>query len=217
MKTWLKYLCVALLIYTVIAGFLLPVPALPVLHETIRNLHFHVTMWFAMIILFAACIINGIKYLNKGDIKNDIKAFNLAKTGMILGILGLITGSIWAKFTWGAWWVNDAKLNGSAASMLVYAAYFMLRSGIEDHEKRARLSAVYSIFSFVIIMVLIIVMPRLTDSLHPGNGGNPGFSSYDLDNRLRAVFYPAILGWTLLGFWISSLFSRIAILEIQED
>jgi heme exporter protein C len=120
---------------------------------------------------------------------------------------------LWAKYTWGAFWVNDTKLNGAAATMLVYAAYFLLRNSVQDEHKRAKLSAVYSIFAFSMMIVFIMVLPRLTDSLHPGNGGNPGFGNYDLDNQMRIVFYPAVIGWSLLGVWIMKVRIRIKLIE----
>jgi heme exporter protein C len=98
----------------------------------------------------------------------------------------------------------------------MYSAYFVLRSSIEDEEKRARISAVYNIFCLPVFIVLIFVLPRLTDSLHPGNGGNPGFNSYDLDSRMRLVFYPAVLGWALIGFWLANLHFRIKLLQQRE-
>lgn len=75
--------------------------------------------------------------------------------------------------------------------------------------KKARLSAVYNIFAFVAIIPLIYVIPRLFSSLHPGNGGNPAFGSQDLDNTMRLIFYPIIIGWTLIGFWIAQLNYRM--------
>jgi heme exporter protein C len=57
----------------------------------------------------------------------------------------------------------------------------------------------------------------MTDSLHPGNGGNPGFNAYDLDSSLRAIFYPAVIGWTLLGYWIATLKIRKGLIEIKID
>jgi heme exporter protein C len=72
---------------------------------------------------------------------------------------------------------------------------------------------VYSIFAFAVFIPLIFILPRLTDSLHPGNGGNPGFNAYDMDSSLRMVFYPAIIGWTLLGTWISTVRVRLRRLE----
>jgi heme exporter protein C len=65
------------------------------------------------------------------------------------------------------------------------------------------------------MLVFIMVLPRLTDSLHPGNGGNPGFNSYDLDNDLRKVFYPAVIGWSLLAVWITEIRVRIKRLALK--
>lgn len=213
MKNWWKVTGLVCVFYAIIAGFLLPVPALPILHETIRNLYFHVTMWFSMIILLFVSVVYSILFLSGFKLKNDLIADESATVGMLFGVCGLLTGMIWAKYTWGAYWVNDAKLNGAAATMLVYAAYFLLRNSIEDEQKRARISSVYSIFAFVMMIVFIMILPRMVDSLHPGNGGNPGFSQYDLDNTMRLVFYPAIIGWTLIGVWILNIRVRIKTLE----
>lgn len=214
---WWKILTIILLVYTVVAGFLTDVPRLAILHESIRNLYFHVTMWFTMIIVMLVSLVYGMRYLGSQKQEHDIVAEETAKTGVVFGILGLVTGSVWAKFTWGAWWVNDAKLNGAAATLLVYFAYLLLRGSIEDTEKRARISAVYSIFAYSLMIVFIMILPRLTDSLHPGNGGNPGFNAYDLDNTMRMVFYPAIIGWTLLALWIAEVRVRIHRLRLKQE
>jgi len=208
-KHWWKIVAVLVLYYTIYAGFLFEVPRMAILNESIRNLHFHVTMWFGMMILLIASLVNSIRYLGSDEYASDMLAEETAKVAMLFGVLGLLTGMVWAKFTWGAWWVNDVQLNGAAATMLVYAAYFILRSSIDDPSKKARVAAVYSIFAFALMIVFIVVLPRMSDSLHPGRGGNPGFSSYDLDKNLRLVFYPAIIGWTLLGTWIVSIRLRI--------
>ncbi len=206
---WWKLLGSILVVYTVIAGFLVDVPEMAILNETIRNLFFHVTMWFGMMILLIINLVYSIKYLGSFKIPSDDVAVESARIAMVFGILGLITGMIWANYTWGTWWVNDVQLNGAAGTMLVYAAYFLLRGSIDDEQKRARISAVYSIFAFTMMIVFIIVLPRMTDSLHPGKGGNPGFSTYDLDSKLRMVFYPAVFGWTLLGVWMMTLNLRL--------
>jgi heme exporter protein C len=94
-------------------------------------------------------------------------------------------------------------------------AYFVLRGSIEDEQKKARISAVYSVFAFPIMIVLIFILPRLTDSLHPGNGGNPGFNTYDMDNNMRMVFYPAVIGWICMGLWLAQVKYRLRTLEIK--
>ncbi len=125
---------------------------------------------------------------------------------------------MWAKFTWGTWWTfQDPKLNGVAIAVLIYLAYFILRSSIDDELKRARIAAVYNIFAFVMMFVFIMILPRLTDSLHPGNGNNPAFGKYDLDNHMRMVFYPAVIGCILLSLWILDVKKRLAILTHEKN
>lgn len=210
---WWKILTVILLLYTIVCGFLVPVPARFILNESIRNLYFHVPMWFTMFVLLVTSVVYAIKLLKDNNSRNDIISVEAANTGMLFGILGLLTGMVWAKFTWGAWWVNDPKLNGVAIVLMIYAAYFILRSAIIDHDKKARITAVYNIFSFATVIPLMYILPRMTDSLHPGSGGNPAFNVYDLDNTMRMIFYPACIGWILLGVWLFSLRTRFALLN----
>ncbi len=210
---WWKILALICLFYTYIWGFLGEVPRMPILNESIRNLYFHVTMWMAMLVLMFCNVIYSIKYLSNSKLYHDIVAEECARMAMVFGIAGLLTGMVWANYTWGAPWVNDPQLNGTAASMLIYAAYFILRNAVPDEIKRARLSSVYSIFAFTMMIVFIMVLPKMTDSLHPGKGGNPGFNKYDLDSNMRMVFYPAVIGWTLLGVWMMSISVRIKKLD----
>ncbi len=213
---WWKLTGFLLVLYALIGGLVFPVPQLPILEQSIRNLYYHVPMWFGMLALLIASGFYSIKVLKDGDFNYDIKASSFAAIGVLYGSIGLATGMIWAKNTWGVYWTNDPKLNSAAIGMLMYAAYFVLRGSVEDEEKRARISAVYNLFVLPIYIVLIYIMPRLTASLHPGNGGNPGFNSYDLDSRLRMVFYPAVLGWIFIGFWIADLQIRIKQIDFKK-
>jgi heme exporter protein C len=211
--SWWKILCVVLLFYTVIMGFLGPVPGLAILNESIRNLYFHVPMWFGMILILGGSVFYSIMYLRNPMPKYDDAAVQSAHTGILFGALGLVTGMCWARYTWGAWWVNDPKLNGAAIAMLIYCAYLVLRNSLEDESQRARISAIYNIFAFATLVPLLFILPRLTDSLHPGNGGNPGFNVYDQAKFMRPVFYPAVIGWTLLGVWLTQLHVRLRKLQ----
>jgi heme exporter protein C len=215
---WWKIMTVVLVLYVVTAGFMVDVPRLAILNETIRNLFFHVAIWFAMFILLVVSLVHAIKYLRNGLDRNDHISVEFANMGIVFGLLGIMTGSVWARFTWGDWWVNDPKLNATSIALLIYLAYFVLRASIDDPYQRARISAVYNIFAFAAMVPLIFVLPRMTDSLHPGNGGNPGFSAYDLDHTLRLVFYPAVIAWALLGTWLTTLRIRIRnIRSIMEE
>ncbi len=184
-----------------------------ILHETIRNTFFHVAIWFAMFILLIYSCYHSLVYLRSKSLVSDKKSASATTVALVFGIAGILTGSMWAKYTWGTFWTTDIKLNMSATAMLVYCAYWFLRASVSDIDTRARLSAVYNLFSFVTLMILVMVIPRFTDSLHPGNGGNPALGGEDLDNTLRAVFYPAIIGYTLIGFWISNIYFRYLTLK----
>ena len=228
-KPWWKILAVVLLIYSFIAGLnvfnlkAFEVPRLTILNETIRNLYFHVSMWFAMMILFTISVVNAVKYLNKHDLRYDILSRQYAAVGIVFGILGYSTGAIWMSYTWadpnnpafesfGAL-AREPKLIGAAIALLIYAAYLVLRDSITDIDKRARISAVYNIFAFAMLFPSIWIVPRILPSLHPGQEGNPAMNYKDIDAGMRIVFYPAVIGWTLLGVWITTLKIRLNLLK----
>ena len=223
-KSWWKILSFVLLVYTIVAGFLLDVPRLFILNETIRNLYFHVCMWFGMMILFIISFVYSMKYLRSNHYRNDIFARNFAAMGAVFGILGYLTGMQWVSVTWvtdqgqsfGSV-LKEPKLIGAAIALLIYGAYFVLRGSFTDIDKRARISAVYNIFAFAMLFPSIWIIPRLVGSLHPGapgsDSGNPALDRNDMDSTMRMVFYPAVIGWTLIGVWISTLKIRLTILK----
>ncbi len=211
-QNWWKALSIILLLYAIAAGFTVEIPDTNI-GDTLRNVFYHVGMWFAMLAIMTSGFISSIKFLSKGKIEDDLKANEAVLVGIFFGLIGIITGMAWATFTWGAPWANDPHLNGAAVSLLVYFAYLVLRSAVPDEEKRARVSAVYNIFAFVLLIVFVGILPRLsTNTLHPGSGdGNPAFG--DMDAQMRYVFYPALIGWILLSFWILQLKIRYRKIE----
>jgi len=219
-KSWWKILSFVLLMYTCTMGFLVHIPKLDGrLQESIRNLFFHVPMWFGMMILFIVSVVYSVKYLMKPDVKSDFYAVEFARTGLLFGVLGIITGAIWANYQWGAPWSSDPKQNGAAIAILIYFAYFVLRGSLNEEEKKARIGAVYNIFAFFMLFPTIWILPRLVESLHPGgqgSEGNPGLNGGDLAPSMRAVFWPAVIGWTLLGVWISTLRIRVQLLKEKQ-
>lgn len=188
-------------------------PYRTILNETIRNTFFHVALWLAMVILLLAGLYHAIRYLMSRNKRDDSLSAAYTTVAIMYGLLGLATGSIWAKYTWGTWWTSDVKLNMAAVAMLIYSAYLILRNSTNDFDKRARTSAAYAIFSFVALIPLIFVIPRMYDSLHPGNGGNPALGGEDLDNTLRLFFYPSIISLILLGIWMATMTYRLGLLE----
>ncbi|MBL0295365.1 MAG: cytochrome c biogenesis protein CcsA [Saprospiraceae bacterium] len=180
-----------------------------ILQESIRNTYYHVPMWFAMIALFFYSMILAIRFIRSNDEALMIKSVALIKVGFIFGVAGLLTGALWAKYTWGQYWSFDVKQNMSAIALMIYGSLLVLRNSITDPHQANKISAAYNIFAFAALIPLIFIIPRLTDSLHPGNGGNPAFGSGDLENTMRMVFYPAVLGWILFGLWMAEITNRL--------
>jgi heme exporter protein C len=180
-------------------------------------------MWFAMMILFTISLINAIRYLISFDLKFDINAREYAVVGIVFGVLGYATGAIWMTYTWAdpnnptfqsfSALAREPKLIGAAIALLIYFAYLVLRDSISDMDKRARISAVYNIFAYAMLFPSIWILPRVMDSLHPGREGNPALNQSDIDSQMRIVFYPAVIGWTLLGVWITTLKIRMRLIK----
>ncbi len=209
-----KSFAITMVIYVVIWGLLGNVPAIYTLNETIRNLYFHVPMWFSMIILLFVSVVYSVMFLNTGNFKYDHWARQLAYTGLIMGMIGISTGMMWAQFTWGKYWSGDPKQNAAAIGLLMYFSYAIIQGSFTDDVQRAKVSAVYNVFAYPLLIVLLFILPRMAaSSLHPGNDGNPAFSEMDLNQNMRVVFYPAIIGWTLLGLWITEIRVKLSLIK----
>jgi heme exporter protein C len=176
-----------------------------------------------MMILFTVSVVNSVKYLRTFNLKYDIYARQYAVVGIVMGVLGYSTGAIWMTYTWadpnnpafqsfGAL-AREPKLIGAAIALLIYFAYLVLRDSVNDMDKRARISSVYNIFAYAMLFPSIWILPRVMDSLHPGREGNPALNTSDIDSSMRIVFYPAVVGWTLLGVWITTLKIRLNLLK----
>jgi heme exporter protein C len=213
---WWKILSFICLMYTCVMGFLVEIPVLDGrMQQSVRNLFFHVPMWFVMQTLFTVSVIYAILYLRSQKPKHDFYALEFARTGVVFGVLGLITGAIWANYQWGEPWSGDPKQNGAAIALLIYFAYFVLRGSMNDLDKRARISAVYNIFAYAMLFPTIWILPRLTESLHPGgqgSEGNPGLNPNDTTASMSMTMWIAVLGWILLSVWITTLRIRTTIL-----
>jgi len=201
----------------ILAGLLLPIPRLNILEESARNLYFHVPMWFAMMVGLLVSAFYSARYLAKNDMVYDARAEQAALVAMVFGLLGLVTGMVWARFTWyvgtGKWWNFDPKQSMAAVELLIIGAYFVLRSSIDEPRKRGRIAAVYNLFAVVTAPFLLYVLPRQMKSLHPGGEGSPAFSQTDLAPEMRMVFYPAVIGFIALFWWIYTQRVRARLVE----
>jgi len=201
----IRFSTIALFLYITGRGLDLDVPNIPILEQSIRTVIFHVPLWIGMNVLFMAAFVMSIAYLIKPYWKLDVAIKECVNVGIVFGILGFITGMQWASTTWGSFLPPDIKVKASAITMLIYLAYLVLRSSLSEGVQRAKVSAVYNVFAFVAMLYLIWVLPRQAASLHPGNGGNPLFSSNDMDGTIRPIFRSGLIAYTLLACWIANI------------
>lgn len=213
----LKHIVAVWMTLVIIAGFLIPIPDIPILEQSARNLFLHVPMWMAMYAMFLAGLVYSIRFLNDGTLDHDTKAASLTQVGIVFGICGLLTGALWARFTWGTWWTfAEPKMNLSALTLLLFVSYFILRSAVDDPRKRAKLAAVYNVFAVTTVPFLLYVIPRQLPSLHPGADGNPAFSEVTAP-ELRLIFYPAVIGFIGLAVVLTNLSYRYRTLKNQQE
>jgi heme exporter protein C len=195
-------------------------PTIPGLENKARIIFFHVpTAWIA-VIAFMMSMISGVQYLRKNDLKYDVRSSSAAGLGLVFCILATVTGAIWAKFNWGAFWNWDPRQTSIFILMLIYGAYFALRSAIDVEEKRARLSAAYAIIAFVTVPFLVFIMPRMMSGLHPGSASDEGAGpvvDFSMDTNMYIVFLASLFGFTLLYIWMYQLRVRLGMLELRLD
>lgn len=171
--------------------------------------YFHVaTAWVGMMGFMVAGIA-GIIYLWKKDLKWDIVEVAAVEISLVFFGITIVMGSIWARPIWNTWWTWDPRLTTAAITMLVYAAYMMLRQGIEDPERRARFGAVYTILGFVAVPMTFISI-RLLRTIHPvvvGKGAGSGDGSFAMSGDMRTAFFFSLFVFSVL--FVDFLWHRI--------
>jgi len=175
-------------------------------------LYFHIPSAWITVVALGWSMLNSLLYLWKRDLRYDDHAAAAAELGLVFCFVATVTGSIWAKSMWGSWWNWDPRETSIFFVLLIYGAYLALRASIEGEEKRARLSAIYSILAFVAVPPLIFVVPRIYSTLHPDPIIN-GSGKIDMDPMIRWCFFSMLLGFTFLYTWLQSLRVRVSRLE----
>lgn len=198
-------------------------PMIQGLGELGRNMLLHVPMAMVAFIAFLIGTIYSIIYLRKKDFEYDRRARASSAAGLLFTLLATITGSIWARFSWGTFWNWDPRETSIFILLLIYAAYFMLRSLLEESEdKKARIAAVYNIIAFVSVPFLMFVVPRITMSLHPGGGGTEApiinvSGTTHTDRTLLNMHWISVVLFFFVFLWIKDIYTRILRLQAKRD
>jgi heme exporter protein C len=191
-----------------ILAVLAPVPYIPALGDRARVLFFHVPMAWVSVVAFFMSMFYSIKYITKKEILYDFKASSSAGLGLLFCILATVTGSVWARFNWGAFWNWDPRQTSIFVLLLIYGAYFALRSAVPSEDSRAKLSAVYSILAFVTVPFFIFVVPRIVSSLHPDPIINMR-GKINMDTQMLLIFLGSVAGFVALFFWMLNIRIRL--------
>ncbi|MFA6571847.1 MAG: cytochrome c biogenesis protein CcsA [Bacteroidota bacterium] len=191
------------------------------LGERAKILNFHVPVAWLSVLAYLISMIFAIKYLKTRDLNNDIIASSSAVLGTIFCLLATVTGMVWAKFNWGSYWNWDPRETSIFVLLLIYGAYFALRSAIDKDDLRARLSSIYSIIAFITVPFFIFVLPRITSGLHPGSAGEgtagPILSSQSemLNLTKTTIFSLCLSAFTVIYFWMLNISVRIKKLQYK--
>ena len=188
-------------------------PIITGLEEKARIIFFHVPTAWLSALAFVMGMIYGVRYLRSRNPDDDLKSASSAGLGFLFCFLATVTGAIWAKFSWGTFWNWDPRETSIFVLLLIYGAYFALRSAVEVEEKRAALSAVYSIIAAATMPFFLFIMPRILASLHPEPLLNAQ-GKVHMNPTMLVVFLSSLAGFTALYFWMFNLHVRSRRLEL---
>ena len=215
-KPILKYILFIWLAVVFSFAIVLPIPGIGNMGDRARIIFFHVPMAWVSVLAFTMGLFYGAMYLKKKDIIYDYKAAASAGLGLLFSILATVTGAIWAKFDWGTYWNWDPRQTSIFVLILIYGAYFALRSAIESDETRAKLSSVYTILAGITVPFFIFILPRIVETLHPDPIVNTQ-GKIKMDGKMQGIFFSSLAGFTALYLWIFSLKVRLVKLMMKGD
>jgi heme exporter protein C len=201
---------VALGIYMVlvlVAAFFYAPPDVT-LGQAARIIFFHIPVAWVTVLAFFISAGYSIRYLIKRQRLDDHRAFNAANIGIVFCVLATLTGSLFARITWGAFWNWDPRETSIFVLLLFYFAYFALRAAITDEETRATLTAAYSVLGIVVVPFLVFIVPRIAFGLHPDLFNQSG--GFDMSPRMLQVFMASLAGFTGIFFWIYTIVNRVS-------
>ena len=184
-----------LLTAAIVAAIIFFVPPIKGLGELAKIIFFHVpTAWVAVIAFFASAYF-AAKFLRTNNFSADELSARAAKLGFIFVLLSTVSGAIFSKLTWGAYWNWDPRQTTIFVLILIYGAYLTLRAAVTDEKIRAKVSAVYSLLSVLTVPFLVFVIPRMYFSLHPSPISSSGV---EMDSEVLIVLVAAVLDATLI-------------------
>ncbi len=204
---WWKLLLLAGMSGMIIASFATPAPQ-PTIGEASRIFYYHVPAAWVSVLAFAMAMVYSIAHLRTRRMDFDDRALDAARLGITFCLMATISGSIFAKVSWGSFWNWDPRETSIFLLLIIYGAYFSLRAALPDERRRAALSAVYAIIAFITVPFLVFVVPRMYPSLHPSDTVIDQGAGISMGSTVGPIFFSSLALFTILYFWIFNLASR---------
>jgi heme exporter protein C len=132
-----------------------------------RIFYIHMPAFMGAFLSFSLTVLGGIMYLRTRNPKWDTLALAGVEVGFTLAIVNVTTGMIWGRPIWNAWWTWDPRLTLEAIMILTYAAYLLLRNGVENVEMRRRFASVYGILAIITVILTMVIIRLRPDTIHP--------------------------------------------------
>ena len=187
-----------------------------VMGDVQRLFYFHIgTAWTALLGFILAAVFSVI-YLIKKDLKWDRYQVAAVEVSLVFFLITIVLGSIWARPAWNTWWTWDPRLTTAAVTELIYIAYFMLRQGIEDPDRRARFGAVYALIGGLSAPVTFFAI-RLFRTIHPVviGGTNPAATGeFGMTPRMEVAFFFGLFAFTVI--FVDLFWNRIRLGDLQD-
>ncbi len=214
---WWKLLLFIGMSVMIVSSFITPAPQQQI-GDSSRIFYYHIPQAWLCVVAFAVAMIYSIAYLKTKNIKHDDNAVAAAGLGLTFCILATLSGSLFAKVTWGSFWNWDPRETSIFILLLIYGAYFALRGAIEVEQRRASLAAVYAIFAFVTVPFLIFVVPRVVPSLHPADSVVDKNMKFTMGPEVRMVFFSSLALFSIMFVWMLNLACRVQkLVRVREE
>jgi len=208
MPNFWKFLLLLLMSAVIIAVWVMEPPQNQ-LGEVSRLFYFHIPAAWVTVLAYFVAMRQSVLYLRRKELLYDVKASSAAELGTLFCILATITGSIFAKMTWGSFWNWDPRQTSILILLLIYGAYLALRSAVREPERKAALSSVYCIFAFPAAVFLVFVTPRVYQSLHPADSIIDASGRIQMPAPILVTFLASLVCFTLIFVWMHRLQTAI--------
>ena len=192
---------IAMLTLASLGAVFLIVPPAEGLGNYVRIAFFHIPTAWVAVVAFLGAAYWGARYLKTRELHYDAKSARSAILGLIFTLMATVSGAVFSKLTWGAYWNWDPRQTTIFVLLLIYAAYVTLRMTMRDERARASSSAVYALFSFIAVPFLVFVLPRMFFSLHPSPVLNET-GRIDMDAVMLGTLVLALIDMTLIYIWL---------------